>query len=199
MAEPLLLASASPFRRKLLENAGLTISWMAADIDERALEAPLSAAGIEPDKLAQALADAKAVAVSARHPDALVIGGDQTLSLGERVFHKARSREEARRHLQTFAGKTHRLNSALTLAKKGEVVWRHISVAEMTMRPLSDAFIERYLDRVGEAVYLSVGAYQLEGEGVQLFDQIEGDYFTVLGLPLLPLLSALRARGSIDG
>ncbi|OLP54019.1 septum formation inhibitor Maf [Rhizobium rhizosphaerae] len=198
MAEPLLLASASPFRRMLLENAGLAIEWLAARVDERALEAPLAAAGIAPDMLAQALADAKALEVSARRPDALVIGGDQTLSLGARVFHKPRSREEAKAHLQNFSGKTHLLNSAVTLALNGVVVWRHVSQARMSVRPLSEGFIEGYLDRVGESVYLSVGAYQLEGLGIQLFEAIDGDYFTVLGLPLLPLLAELRKQGRID-
>lgn len=194
----LILASKSPFRSMLLKNAGVNFISEAADIDERAIEEPLQNSGVTPEDIAMVLAEAKAQDVSARHKGALIIGSDQTLSLNDRVFHKPVDMEDARRHLLAMSGKTHQLNSAVTLAVDGETVWRHISVARMTMRELSPAFIGRHLARVGNNVLSSVGAYQFEGEGVQLFDKIDGDYFTIVGLPLLPLLKELRARGAID-
>jgi septum formation protein len=194
---PLLLASSSPFRRMLMENAGLTFSCHAAAIDERAIEATLD--GASPDAVALSLAKAKALDVAAHHPDALVIGSDQTMSLGERVYHKSTSREEAKENLLSLSGKTHRLNSAIALARGSDIVWEHVSHAELTVRPLSETFVDRYLTRVGEKVFLSVGAYQLEGEGIQLFSEIKGDYFTIVGLPMLPLLDRLRLLGAIDG
>lgn len=197
MTAPLLLASSSPFRRMLMENAGLTFSCESASIDERAIEATLGDAS--PDAVALSLAKAKALDVAARNPQALVIGSDQTMSLGERVYHKSASRDEARENLLSLSGKTHRLNSAIALARGNEIVWEHVSHAELTVRPLSEAFVDRYLTRVGEKVFLSVGAYQLEGEGIQLFSEIRGDYFTIVGLPMLPLLEKLRGLGAIDG
>ncbi|QFI68144.1 Septum formation protein Maf [Sinorhizobium alkalisoli] len=128
-----------------------------------------------------------------------MIGSDQTMSLGPRVYHKPRDMAEAADHLLSLAGKTHSLNSAITLVRAGDVLWRHVSTAHMTVRPLSADFVERHLERVGVKALASVGAYQLEGEGIQLFEKIEGDYFTILGLPMLPLLSKLRELGSIDG
>lgn len=194
----LVLASGSQFRRQLMENAGLDFTVDPARIDERAIEAPLENAGANPDTVAEALAIAKALDVSHRHPDALIIGSDQTLSLGSRVYHKPKNRAEAASHLKSFSGKTHRLNSAVALVRDSQVLWNHVSHAELTVRDLSDQFIERHLDKVGDSVLLSVGAYQLEGEGIQLFSRIEGDYFTILGLPLLPLLNKLRELGAID-
>jgi septum formation protein len=194
----LILASKSPFRSMLLKNAGVSFVSEAAYIDERAIEEPLQNSGVTPEDIAMVLAEAKAQDVSARHQGALVIGSDQTLSLQDRVFHKPIDMDDARRHLLAMSGKTHQLNSAVTLAVDGETVWRHISVARMTMRELTPAFIGRHLARVGNNVLSSVGAYQFEGEGVQLFDKIDGDYFTIVGLPLLPLLKELRARGAID-
>lgn len=194
----LILASKSPFRSMLLKNAGVSFVTEAAAIDERAIEEPLQKSGVTPEDMAMVLAEAKAQEVSTRHRDALVIGSDQTLSLNDRVFHKPTDMEDARRHLIAMSGKTHQLNSAVILAIDGETVWRHISVARLTMRELSPAFIGHHLARVGNTVLSSVGAYQFEGEGVQLFDKIDGDYFTIVGLPLLPLLKELRARGAID-
>lgn len=194
----LILASKSPFRSMLLKNAGVSFISDAAKIDERAIEEPLQNSGVTPEDVAMILAEAKAQDVSARHKGAVVIGSDQTLSLQDRVFHKPVDMEDARRHLLAMSGKTHQLNSAVSLAINGETVWRHISVARMTMRELSPAFIGRHFARVGDSVLSSVGAYQFEGEGVQLFDKIDGDYFTIVGLPLLPLLKELRARGAID-
>ncbi|MCA1493341.1 Maf-like protein [Ensifer sp. NBAIM29] len=199
MTSSLVLASASPFRRALLENAGLTFDARAAEIDERALEWPLERAGASPVDVALALAEAKARDVARQFPGAIVIGSDQTMSLGPRVYHKPRDMAEAADHLLSLSGKTHSLNSAIILVRAGDVLWRHVSTAHMTVRPLSADFVERHLERVGAKALASVGAYQLEGEGIQLFEKIEGDYFTILGLPMLPLLSKLRELGSIDG
>ena len=198
MPHPIILASRSPFRQMLLRNAGLTFEAMAAAIDERAIEDSLSADRLSPAEVALALAEAKALDVASARPEALVIGSDQTLSLGERVFHKPADLSDAREHLHAMSGRTHELNSAVVLVQNGVIAWRHVSTARLTMRVLSDAFIGRHLDRVGESVLASVGAYQLEGEGIQLFEHIEGDYFTILGLPMLPLLAQLRSMDMID-
>jgi septum formation protein len=198
MTASLVLASASPFRRALLTNAGLVFEARAARVDERALERPLEQSGAAPAEVALALAEAKAKDVARHFERALVIGSDQTMSLGGRVYHKPRDMAEAAEHLLSLSGKTHSLNSAVVLVRDDEIVWRHVSTAHMTVRPLSRAFIERHLQRVGVNALASVGAYQLEGEGIQLFERIEGDYFTILGLPMLPLLSKLRELGAID-
>ncbi|RJG43315.1 Maf-like protein [Mesorhizobium sp. DCY119] len=199
MAAKIILASASPFRKALLANAGIEFTAIPADVDERALEAPLEGTGATPEDVASILAEAKAINVSESHPGALVIGCDQTLSLGDRVFHKPRDKEDARRHLLDLSGKTHQLNSAVVLVRDGETLWRDVSVARLTMRKLDPAFIGRHLARVGDKALASVGAYQIEGEGIQLFEKIDGDYFTIVGLPLLPLLAKLRDLGAIDG
>ena len=199
MTKPFILASSSPFRKAMLANAGLDFTAVAAEIDERAVEAPLAGSGATPEEVAEVLAEAKAAEVSQRHPGVLVLGCDQTLSLGDRMFHKPRDMEDARRHLLALSGKTHHLNSAAVLLRDGEVLWRTVSVARLTMRTLDPAFIGRHLARVGQKALQSVGAYQIEGEGIQLFDKVEGDYFTIVGLPLLPVLAALRDLGAIDG
>ncbi len=159
----------------------------------------LHGSGVSPEDVALVLAEAKATEVSERKPGALVLGCDQTLSLGDEVFHKPADMEGARRHLLALSGKTHQLNSAVVLARDGEVLWRHVGIASLTMRKLDPAFIGRHLARVGAKALSSVGAYQIEGEGIQLFEKIEGDYFTIVGLPLLPVLAELRALGAIDG
>lgn len=197
--QSLVLASSSPFRRQLLENAGLEIRTVAPEVDERSLEAPLEGSGVSPEDVALILGEAKAVDVSERYPENWVIAGDQTLSLGDCIFHKPIDMEAARRHLLSLSGKTHQLNSSVVLARGGEVIWRHVAVAHLTMRPLDPAFIGRHLSRVGTKALKSVGAYQIEGEGIQLFEKIEGDYFTIVGLPLLPLLAKLRELDVIDG
>ncbi|WP_064708163.1 Maf-like protein [Rhizobium bangladeshense] len=199
MTPKLILASSSPFRRMLMENAGLSFEAHPAKIDERAVEAPLEKAGAKPDMVASILAKAKAQDVSVRFPESLVIGSDQTMSLGDRVFHKPKDMADAANHLHALSGTTHRLNSAIAIVRDGVVLWEHLGHAELTMRPLTEDFIARHLARVGERALSSVGAYQLEGEGVQLFEKIEGDYFTILGLPMLPLLGKLREFGVIDG
>ena len=194
----LILASQSPFRRMLMENAGLAFTSEAARIDERAVETALAAQNPSPQDVAETLAIEKARDVAGRHKGALVIGSDQTLSLDGRVFHKPADMAEAKSHLASMSGRSHSLNCGVALVRDGETLWRHVSIAHLTMRPLSDAFIDRHLARVGDRVLASVGAYQLEGEGVQLFERIDGDYFTILGLPLLPLLAKLRDLGAID-
>lgn len=199
MTDKLILASRSPFRAALLKNAGLEFSTENADIDERTVEAPLYETGATPEDVAEVLAEAKAISVSENNPGAVVIGCDQTLSLGDEIFHKPADLEAARRQLLKFSGKTHQLNSAVVLVKDGETLWRHVSMARMTMRDLDPGFVGRYLGRVGDGALASVGAYQVEGPGIQLFERIDGDYFTIVGLPLLPLLAELRKRDIIDG
>jgi septum formation protein len=198
MTSPLILASSSPFRAMLMENAGLRFAAVPSVVDERAIETPLAQQGAAPDTIAMILAEAKALDVSLRFPDAFVIGSDQTMSLGDIVFHKPTDIDDAENHLRTLSGKTHRLNSAVAIAKGGKILWTHIAHAELTMRNLSPEFIRHHLAKVGERALASVGAYQLEGQGIQLFSQIEGDYFTVLGLPMLPLLEQLRELGLVD-
>ncbi|KAB2677594.1 Maf-like protein [Brucella tritici] len=199
MTDKLVLASKSPFRSALLKNAGIEFSTASADIDERAVEAPLYETGATPEEVAQVLAEAKALDVSEKNPGAVVIGCDQTLSLGDEIFHKPADMEAARLQLLKFSGKTHQLNSAVVLVKDGKTLWRHVSIARMTMRDLDPGFVGRYLGRVGDVALSSVGAYQVEGPGIQLFEKIEGDYFTIVGLPLLPLLAELRKEKLIDG
>ena len=199
MKKELILASSSASRQMLMRNAGLTFSAIPADIDERALDEQLEKNGAKPEEVALELAKAKALTVSALHPEALVLGCDQTMALGARVYHKPKTMAEAEAHLLSLSGKVHRLNSAAVLACGGEVVWKTISNAELSVRDLSAEFVSRHLQRVGEKALSSVGAYQLEGEGIQLFTAIEGDYFTILGLPLLPLLMKLRDMDVIDG
>lgn len=183
----------------MLENAGVAFDVERPTIDERAVEAPLKDSGATPEDVALILATAKADDVSERNSAALVIGSDQTLSLDDEVFHKPADMEGARRHLLALSGKTHQLNSAVVLVRDGETLWSHVGIARLTMRDLSPQFIGRYLARVGDKALSSVGAYQIEGEGIQLFERIEGDHFTIVGLPLLPLLKALRDQGAIDG
>lgn len=199
MPETVVLASGSPFRRTMLENAGVGIEAVPAQIDERAVEAAVEGSGVTPQELAAILAEAKALDVSERMPGRLVVGADQTLSLGDEVLHKPADMEAARRRLLLLSGKTHELNSAVVLARDGKVLWRHVGVARLTMRELDPGFVGRHLSRVGDKALSSVGAYQIEGEGIQLFEAVEGDHFTIVGLPLLPLLHELRALGAVDG
>jgi len=199
VTKEIILASASPFRRKMLEDAGIAFTIDQPGIDERAVEEAVANTGLRPDDLAQILAEAKAVDVSRNHPGALVVGCDQTLSLGDELLHKPADMEEARRRLLKLSGRTHQLNSAVVIAQDGEAIWRHVSVAQLTMRDLDPGFVGRHLSAVGDVALSSVGAYQIEGRGIQLFDKVEGDHFTIVGLPLLPLLAKLRELGAIDG
>ncbi|MBW9065485.1 Maf-like protein [Rhizobium herbae] len=198
MAGSLVLASASPFRRMLLENAGIRFQAKAAGIDERAIENQVEQQHSSPEEMALILAEAKARDVGGVFPKDIIIGSDQTMSLGQRVYHKPRDMKEAREHLLSLSGQTHQLNSAIVLTRGGDILWKHLSAARMTVRALSADFIDRHLERVGAKALSSVGAYQLEGEGIQLFEKIEGDYFTILGLPMLPLLAKLRDLRVID-
>ena len=199
MRPELILASSSASRQTLMRNAGLTFTVMPADIDERAIDQALEKTGAKPDEVATELAEVKALAVSVLKPEALVIGCDQTMALGDHIYHKPATMTDAHAHLASLSGKMHRLNCAAVIARGGEVIWRSLTVADLTVRDLTDEFIRQHLQRVGERALTSVGAYQLEGEGIQLFTSIEGDYFTILGLPLLPLLTQLRELGTIDG
>ncbi len=193
--EPLILASQSAARRMLLSGAGITFDAAPADIDERAIQ---QKSGLTvPGEVAALLAEQKAAFVSLRHPGRYVVGADQTLSVGDRLFNKPAGRDQAAQQLRDLSGKTHELHSAIAVACDGATIFSHVSVAHMTMRQLDDAAIDAYLDAAGDKVTTSVGAYQLEGLGVHLFELIEGDHFTILGLPLLPLLKFLRGEGMI--
>ncbi|MGZ5914039.1 MAG: Maf family nucleotide pyrophosphatase [Hyphomicrobium sp.] len=195
----IILASTSRARREMLAAAGVAFTVEAADVDEPAVRETLLAAksAATPPQIADALARAKAEDVSQRHKGSLVIGGDQVLALGTELLTKAKDEAAARATLKKLRGMTHELHSAVALAVDGRVLWTHTGTARLKMRDFSDAFLEEYLTRAGDRVGQSVGAYELEGLGVQLFDKIEGDYFTILGLPLLPLLAELRAHGMI--
>lgn len=194
----IILASASPIRGTLLANAGIDFAVVPAGIDEREAERPLMETGAPPDDLALALAMVKASSVSRSRPDALVIGADQVLAFeGERVT-KPADMEAARRQLLKLSGKTHELHSAVACARAGEVAWHRVETAHLKMRRLTPADVGRYLAKVGNKALSSVGAYQIEGRGIRLFESIEGDYFAILGLPLLPLLAFLRAERMID-
>lgn len=194
----LVLASRSPSRAALLAGAGLAFDTEPSGVDERAVEEPLLAGGADPGAIALHLAEAKALDVAARRPGRLVLGADQTLGLGRERFVKPDSVAEARAHLLRLRGRPHQLHAALVLARNGVAVWRHVSVATLTMRDFSDAFLDRYLALVADEVTSTVGCYRLEGPGIRLFEAIDGDYFTILGLPLLPLLAELRRLGILD-
>ncbi|MBR0871692.1 Maf family protein [Bradyrhizobium tropiciagri] len=186
----LILASQSRARKMLLENAGLAFEALPADIDERAVQRD---SGLStPGDIAALLAREKALFVSGQRPAQYIIGADQTLALGQRMFSKPAGRAQAAEQLRLLAGQTHELHSAVSVARDGQVLFSDVSIARMTMRRLGDGEIAAYLDQAGTAVTTSVGAYQLEGLGVHLFERIEGDHFTILGLPLLSLLAFLR-------
>jgi nucleoside triphosphate pyrophosphatase len=188
-----MLASKSAIRRSVLESAGVPVEIAVADIDERGIE---SRSGVnDPGEVAKLLAREKARAVSRAKPGRLVLGADQTLALGERRFSKAPDRAGAREQLKMLRGNTHALHSAVAVLRDGRVLYEHVAVARLTMRAFSDEYLESYLDDVGGAALSSVGGYQLEGRGAQLMERVEGDHFTVLGMPLFPLLEWLRGAG----
>ena len=190
----LVLGSASVTRRRLLDQAGVTVESHPAAIDEGAVKRRYHEAGGTPQALAEALAEQKAQQVALRYPEAMVIGADQVLACDGRWFDKPDSRATAREQLSALRGRTHTLISSGVVIYQGRVNWRVTETARLTMRSFSDAFVEEYLDRVGDAAYASVGGYQLEGYGVQLFSAVDGDHFVILGLPLLPLLGYLREQ-----
>ena len=190
--DPLVLASQSRARQTLLENAGISFEAIPAEIDERAVQ---QRSGLtSPEDIASLLAREKALWVSARQPGKYIVGADQTLALGQRLFSKPAGRTQAAEQLRALAGQSHDLHSAVAVARDGKILFETTAVARMTMRRLDQSEIDAYLDEAGEAVTTSVGAYQLEGLGVRLFERIEGDHFTILGLPLLPLLAFLRSQ-----
>jgi septum formation protein len=190
----LILASQSASRRAMLTAAGVSFTAAFAGVDEDAAKASL--AGLSGRDLADALAELKAVKLSLRYPEALVLGCDSTVTAPDgRLIDKTTSREEAAAQLRSFAGATHRLSSAAVVAQYGQPIWRHVDTAKLTMRDFSDAFLDSYLDAEWPAIGGCVGGYRIEGLGAQLFTKIEGSQFTVLGLPLLPLLDWLRVRG----
>jgi septum formation protein len=190
---PLILASQSRARQMLLANAGISFDAVPADIDERAVQK--NSGLTAPGEIAGLLAREKACFVSSKNPGRYVIGADQTLALGSRLFSKPAGRAQAADQLRLLAGQTHELHSAVAVARDGTILFSEVSIARMTMRQLSGEEIRTYLDTAGDTVTTSVGAYQLEGLGVHLFERIEGDHFTILGLPLLPLLAFLRGQG----
>ncbi len=193
---PLILASGSRARRRMMEDAGLAFDVVLPTIDEKAASAAMHAQGAEPlpPAVAEYLARAKAEDVSQRMPSAVVIGGDQVLNLGRQLLAKAADQPAARATLTQLRGRTHELHSAVAIARGGETIWSMVDTARLTMRSFTDAFMEHYLAREGDGILEAVGAFRLEGLGAQLFECIEGDYFTILGLPLLPLLAQLRTR-----
>lgn len=197
MAErEIILASASPTRARLLEAASVTFRVVPSEVDEQVIREQLSADNeeIDPADIAEVLARAKAEDVSRRYPEAIVVGGDQVLALGREIFAKAATVDEARDVLMKLRGQTHQLHSAVAIAEAGDVTWADIDTASVTMRKYSATALSQYLLIAGVRALESVGAYQIEGPGVVLFERIDGDHFTVMGMPLLPLLAELRDR-----
>ncbi|WP_286829357.1 MULTISPECIES: Maf family protein [Kordiimonas] len=190
-----ILASGSQTRADMLTNAGVAFEVDPARVDEDAVKTALVADGAPPRDIADALADLKARAVAMRRPEDMVMGADQILVCDGKIFSKADTREEAAETLKALSGKSHQLLSAAVVYEGGQPIWRTVDTVKLSVRPLSDAFIEGYLDAIGDAALWSVGAYQIEGRGAQLFTKVEGDHFTVLGLPLFALLDFLRRRG----
>jgi septum formation protein len=196
MAEPaIVLASASAARRAVLEAAGLRFEAIAAAVDEASIKESAKAEGFPASEAAIMLAEAKARRIVARRPEALVIGCDQILVMGDRWFDKPESPAAARAHLEALRGNTHQLVTAVLCWRNGQRVWQHVATPRLTMRPVSDEFLDGYLALEGEQVTATVGAYRLEGPGIHLFDKVEGEHAAILGLPLLPLLGFLRQHG----
>lgn len=196
----LVLASGSRTRFEIMKSAGLSFTVDPADIDEPAIRAQLMAQNppAGPNDMAAKLASAKALAISPSHGNEIVIGSDQILSKGTAIFEKPSDRDKAMQELMSLRGCAHTLHTGVALACEGKIVWRHVETAVLTMREFSKEFAADYLRRIGDDACLSVGAYQIEGPGIQLFEKIDGDYFTILGLPLLPLLQELRRMGELD-
>ncbi|MES1150441.1 MAG: Maf family protein [Dongia sp.] len=194
MSEPVILASASRIRATMLQAAGVPVEVVPARVDESELKIALRGQGAEPADVAVALAELKALQISRSRPGRLVLGADQMLDCDGAWLDKPENRDAAREQLLALRGRKHRLTSAAVLARDGARIWHHAAAARLTMRGFTDAFLDGYLAEAGEAVLGSVGAYQLEGLGAQMFERIEGDYFVILGLPLLPVLDILREQ-----
>ena len=200
MTKPkLILASKSKYRAQLLKAAGVEFTSQPAPIDERAVEEPLLKSEVDSSDIALVLAQAKALSVSEENREAIVIGSDQTLTFDNQLLHKPENMEEARRRLLLLSGRTHQLTSAIALAKDGEIIWQFADTSTIKFRKLDPGFVGRHLASVGEAALTSVGAYQIEGLGVNLFEKIDGDFFSIMGLPIIPLLEKLRDLEIIDG
>ena len=196
--KPIILASASRSRASLLQQAGMAIECVPAGVDEEEIKLAMQAEGASAGTVVDTLAALKAERISLRNPEALVIGADQMLDCDGRWFDKPEDKAALRDHLTALRGKTHHLLAAVCVTQNGTRLWSHRETASLTMRPFSDTFLETYLTACGDAVLDSVGGYRLEEMGSQLFDRIDGDYFTILGLPLLPLLTFLRQNGALD-
>ncbi len=194
---PVTLASKSSARQAILRNAGIAFQAVVAGVDEEATKAGLLAEGASPREVADALAELKAVKVSTKRPG-LVIGADQTLDFAGQLIDKVETLDQARALLLELRGQTHKLHSAVVVARDGKPIWRVVQSAKLSVRPFSDAWLDGYLERRGEHILHCVGCYELESEGVQLFDAIDGDYFTILGLPLVGLLDFLRLHGALE-
>lgn len=190
-----ILASGSEARAKMLANAGVVFELDPASVDEAAVKSAMKISGANCAEAAEALAATKAQQVSRRHPGSLVIGADQMLLFDDAWLDKPASIADARRQLKKLRGSKHELVSAVCVVNDGIVIWHHVDRARMTVRPFSEAFLEQYLEKMGEGIFATVGGYAVEGIGAQLFSGIEGDYFTILGMPLLPLLDFLRGHG----
>ncbi len=195
----IILASNSSGRAALLKGAGISFTKNAADLDERSIQEALTVDGVCPDPMdvALVLARAKAEVISQTVKDAYVIGADQVLALDDKIFEKPANMDIARNNLLKFRGRTHYLHAAICVARNGETIWQHVETASMTMRDFSTDFLAQYLAKAGDSVQTSVGAYRLEETGIHLFEKIEGDYFTILGLPLIPLLDFFREQGIV--
>lgn len=193
----MLLASSSPVRLRLLRSAGLVVDAVAPRVDEETARLALQADGASPRDIADTLAEMKARKIAERFPTDLVIGCDQVLALGRDLFAKPETPDAARQQLAALRGRTHRLYSAIVVYDQAEPVWRHVGQADLTMHPISDSYLDDYVDRNWDSIRHAVGCYKLEEEGIRLFSAITGDYFTILGLPLLPLLAWAGTRGMI--
>lgn len=196
MSGPVILASGSAIRRKILENAGIEFSVTVKPVDEAAIKSAMLKEGAKPRDIADALAEAKSRRVS-QHQPGLVIGADQILVFGGQIFDKPKTIDDARERLKLLRGKTHSLIGGVVVCENGLPVWRHMAETKLTMREFTDAFLESYLELEGESLTKSVGAYRFEGLGAQLFSDVKGDFFSILGLSLLPLLDYLRERGAV--